>query len=312
MTQSQGVCGRNFIRQSRGMERPDHPSPPFTDRLVPVSAGPAVQLFTTQVPGPADRTLLVIHGGPDWDHSYLRQPLARLSPGHRVIWADLRGCGRSTQGLDDGQYNPDAATADLIALLGALGIARADVLGFSYGGMIAARLALAAPGRVRRLIVASASLLPVPPDAFAGWREREERQAAEAAVWSDPSLSGPDLARAAAIAGAPANVWRAEALPGYLQVLAGVRFAAEWLRPYQAGTLPPARPDHAVERLAALGLPVLLLQGRQDMGFPATLTAEAAGLIPDARAVILDEAGHMAHVDQPEAWLAAVADFLTG
>jgi pimeloyl-ACP methyl ester carboxylesterase len=169
-----------------------------------------VQLFTTQVPGPADRTLLAIHG-----------------------WADLRGCGRSTQGLDDGQYNPAAATADLIALLDALGIARADALGFSYGGMIAARLALAAPGRVRRLIVASTSLLPVPPDAFAGWREREERQAAEAVVWSEPSLSGPDLARAAAIAGAPANVWRAEALPGYLQVLAGVRFAAEWLRPYR-------------------------------------------------------------------------------
>jgi pimeloyl-ACP methyl ester carboxylesterase len=48
------------------------------------------------------------------------------------------------------------------------------------------------------------------------------------------------------------------------------------------------------------------------MGFPAALTAESAELIPDARAVILDEAGHMAHVDQPEAWLAAIADFLAG
>lgn len=284
----------------------------FAERLVRVSADPAVELFTAQVPGPADRALLVIHGGPDWDHSYLRQPLARLSPGHRVIWADLRGCGRSTQGLADDQYNPAAATADLIALLDALGIAAADVLGFSYGGMIAARLALAAPGRVRRLIVASASLLPVPPDAFAGWRERDERQAAEIAVWSDPARSGPDLARAAAVAGAPANVWRADALPGYLEVLAGVRFSAEWLRPYRAGTLPPARPDRAVERLAALGLPVLLLQGRQDMGFPAALVTEAAGHIPSARAVILEEAGHMAHIDQPAAWLAAVTEFLTG
>ncbi|HEY1915107.1 MAG TPA: alpha/beta hydrolase [Streptosporangiaceae bacterium] len=110
-------------------------------------------------------------------------------------------------------------------------------------------------------------------------------------------MPAPDLGRAAAVAGAPANVWRAEALPGYLEVLAGVRFGAQWLRPYQAGTLPPARPDHAVGRLAALGLPVLLLQGRQDMGFPAALTTEAAGHIPSARAVILDEAGHMAHVD---------------
>jgi pimeloyl-ACP methyl ester carboxylesterase len=160
--------------------------------------------------------------------------------------------------------------------------------------------------------VASASLQPVPPDAFDGWRERAERQAAEAAVWSDPSLPETGLARAAAVAGAPGNVWRLEAIPGYLEVLAGVRFGAEWLRPYRAGTLPPARPDDAVARLAALGLPVLLLQGRQDMGFPAALTAEAAGLIPSARAVILEEAGHMAHIDQPEAWLAAVAGFLGG
>lgn len=160
--------------------------------------------------------------------------------------------------------------------------------------------------------MASASLLPVPPDAFDGWRERAERQAAEAAVWSDPSLPETGLARAAAVAGAPGNVWRLEAIPGYLEMLAGVRFGAEWLRPYRAGTLPPARPDDAVARLAALGLPVLLLQGRQDMGFPASLTAEAAGMIPSARAVILEEAGHMAHIDQPEAWLAAVAGFLGG
>ena len=103
----------------------------------------------------------------------------------------------------------------------------ADVLGFSYGGLIAQRLALAAPRRIRRLVIASSSILPVPPGAFDGWPERTRRRAAAAAVWSDPawsdpSRSGPELTRAAAVASAPADVWRPQARPGYLDRLAGV------------------------------------------------------------------------------------------
>jgi pimeloyl-ACP methyl ester carboxylesterase len=156
----------------------------------------------------------------------------------------------------------------------------------------------------------------VPPDAFDGWPERTRRRAAAAAVWSDPvwsdpSRSGPELTRAAAVASAPADVWRPQALPGYLDRLAGVRFTAEWLRPFRAGTLPDARPPDAARRLAALGLPILLLHGRQDMTFPARLAEDAAGLIPSARAAVIEAAGHMTHVDQPRAWLEALQDFLS-
>ncbi|MEV0631603.1 alpha/beta fold hydrolase [Nonomuraea wenchangensis] len=111
-----------------------------------------------------------------------------------------------------------------------------DVLGVSYGGLIAQRLAAAAPERVRRLM---------PPDAFDGWTERAERLAAEAAVWADPTLSGPELTRAAAVASAGANVWRPEALADHLDRLTRIHFTAEWLRPLRAGILPAARPEDA-------------------------------------------------------------------
>ncbi|MEV4177925.1 alpha/beta hydrolase [Nonomuraea sp. NPDC049709] len=291
------------------------------EEFVRVSGDPVVELFTARTgEGPGRGSLLVIHGGPDWDHTYLREPLVRLADRHDVIFPDLRGCGGSTRGLSDDQYTPAAATGDLVAVLDALGLDRTDVLGFSYGGLLAQRLAVAAPGRVRRLVIASSSVLPVPADAFEGWPERDRRVAAEASVWagatpsgpapSGSGLSGAELTRAAAFAGAEANVWREEALDDYRERLSRVRFSADWQRPWRNGTLPAARPDGAAERLARLGVPILLLHGRQDMTFPASLAEEAAELIPSARAEVLDEAGHMAHVDQPVRWLEAVSGFL--
>jgi pimeloyl-ACP methyl ester carboxylesterase len=282
----------------------------WAEGRVVVSADPVVRLFVAQAGGRSGRAVLVIHGGPDWDHSYLREPLDRLAGRCRLILPDLRGCGRSARGLGDDQYTPAAAAGDLAVLLDVLGVARADVLGFSYGGLLAQRLALAAPGRVRSLIIASSSIAPVAPGAFAGWAERDRRVAAEAAAWSDPGLSGPGRTRAAAIAGAPANVWRPDALPGYLARLARIRFSAEWARPWRAGTLPPAYCDDAAGRLASLGIPILLLHGRHDMTVPAALAQQAAALIPAAHAVILEDAGHMAHIDQPGPWIDAVSQFL--
>jgi len=282
----------------------------FTEIVVTVSAEPHVELFVAQSPGPSEGALLVIHGGPDWDHTYLREPLAQLGDRHRLIMPDIRGCGRSTAGLPGGQYTPDAVVADLIALLDALGLGVADVLGFSYGGLLAQRLARAVPGRIRRLIIASSSIYPVPADAYEGWAERDTRMAAVGKVWSDPALSAAQLVRAAAVAQAPADVWRADKLDGYLHRLAKVRFGSEWLGPWRTGTLPSALPADSERGLADLGIPVLLLHGAQDMTFPARLAARAAAKLPNARAVILEYAGHMAHVDQPSRWVDALAAFL--
>jgi pimeloyl-ACP methyl ester carboxylesterase len=228
----------------------------FEESMVRVGVEPTVELFVAATAGPAERTLLVVHGGPDWDHSYLREPLGELAGSHRVLLPDLRGCGRSTGGLPEHEYDWDAVVRDLLALLAAQHVETADVLGFSTGGRIAERLALAAPHRVRRLVVASSSMLPVPAYAFAGWAERDRRQAEGARLGPDPTgLTGPDLVRAWAFAAAPESVWRRDALPEYLRRLDGVRFSAEWLPGWQSGRLPNALPHAAVTRLARLAIP---------------------------------------------------------
>lgn len=281
----------------------------LTERVVAVSADPVVELFIACSPGPADRSLLVIHGGPDWDHTYLREPLIRLAGRHRLLLPDLRGCGRSTKGLGAERYTPDAVIGDLIALLDALGIEQVAVLGFSYGGLLAQRLVLAAPERVRALIIASSSVVPVPSQP-AGDRSRRQMPGTKATVWSDPSACGPELTRAAAIAAARANIWRPQSLRDYIRRLDAVQFSAEWLRAQRTGNLPSARPYGALERLADLEIPILLLHGRHDTIFPASLVEPTRAAIPSAQAVILEAAGHMAHIDQPCEWLTAISRFL--
>lgn len=279
----------------------------FAARLVEVR--PGITLFTASTEGPPDRSLLVIHGGPDWDHSYLREPLSGLS-GHRVVMPDLRGCGQSTSGLADDQYTPDAVVDDLVKLLDVLDLSQVSVLGFSYGGLIAQRLAVTIPDRVRRLVIASSSVLPFDDTAFGEWPERQRRRAAEAAVWADSSLLGADLTRMVAIASAPANIWREDALPDYLRRLHQVRFTAEWMRPWLTGCLPSPRIDEPIEHLGPTDIPIMLLHGRQDMIFPAAVVEQAAAMLPNAEHVILDQAGHMTHVDQPRQWLDAVTGFI--
>ncbi|WP_051451691.1 alpha/beta fold hydrolase [Actinospica robiniae] len=280
------------------------------EELIPVCSDPRVDLFTARSAGPAERALLVVHGGPDWDHSYLREPLTDLAEAHRLVFVDLRGCGRSTTGLPAHEYNADAVVRDLVTLLDALGISETDVLGFSTGGLFAQRLAVTAPQRIRRLIVASSSIPPVPPDAYGDWPEAVAVRRGVSRHRDQNPEPTPELVRADAIAGIPANVWRDEVRAEYRRRLDAVRFTADWCRSTPPGRYPAIRPERSLERLAKVGLPILLLHGRQDMTFPAFLAEQTADQMPEARAVVLDQAGHMAHIDQPEAWRRAVAEFL--
>lgn len=279
-------------------------------RGVTIASEPPVTLHTVTLPGESATPLLVVHGGPGWDHSYLRDPLDELSPERAVVYPDLRGSGRSAPGLPDARCLPEAMAADLPLLLDALSLRRVDVLGFSYGGLIAQRVALAAPERVRSLILAGTSVLPVPPDAFAGCAERDRRTAAADALWRDRALDTADGIRRRALAQATADVWHQDLLPAYRRRLGRVRFTAVGLESLRAGTFPSGRPDDAAARLRAAGLPILLLHGRHDMGFPVDLVARSHRELPGSTFVELPDAAHMAHVDQPERWLGAVRAFL--
>jgi pimeloyl-ACP methyl ester carboxylesterase len=267
-----------------------------------------VELFVARRLPAGPDTLLVIHGGPDWDHTYLRAPVAQLR-NRQLLLPDLRGCGRSTGGLADDAYTPDLAVADLIALLDTLDVRSCSVLGFSYGGLLAQQLAVKCPDRVERLIIASSSILTRDHEAVtrlsAGMRSGTEER-----IWLDPALTDEAKVRAAAVAAADVDVCSADARADYLDRVNEIRFTADWARPWRAGVLPPAGLENAIKALGKTRIPVRLLHGQSDLRFPVSHALDAADRLPNARAVVIDRAAHMAHVDQPGPWLAAVQTFL--
>jgi pimeloyl-ACP methyl ester carboxylesterase len=101
----------------------------------------------------AGEPLLLIHGWPQHWYEW-RGVIQRLAGERRLIAPDLRGFGWSD--APPGPIDPDVFVKDMIALLDALGIERADVAGHDWGGFTAMLLAARHPDRVRRVVALSA------------------------------------------------------------------------------------------------------------------------------------------------------------
>ncbi|MEU6476834.1 alpha/beta fold hydrolase [Streptomyces sp. NPDC047017] len=98
--------------------------------------------------------LLHCRGADGGDWTAIAHRLATGPHPRRVYAPDLRGHGGSSRfGDRPGAYRHEALRDDVRAFLGALGIARADVVGHSLGGTVACLLAQQAPGLVRRLVL---------------------------------------------------------------------------------------------------------------------------------------------------------------
>lgn len=114
--------------------------------------------------------VLLLHGWPQDSFSW-RKVMPRLADRHRVVAPDLRGFGRS--GAPGSGYDGITFGADALALLDALEIERAHVIGHDWGGFAAFGLGIAAPQRVASMVVLNTIppwLQPSPRLALELWR----------------------------------------------------------------------------------------------------------------------------------------------
>jgi pimeloyl-ACP methyl ester carboxylesterase len=254
--------------------------------------------------GPRDApAVLLIHGFGAWTFTWRNQARALLAAGYRVVAVDQPGYGASDRPAAP-LYSTWQQAAAHIAVLDALGIRRAHVVGHSFGGRVALQLAIAWPQRV-------AALVGICPEAFATDRPAIARIAAlpligyALAFWSLTPALAPVGLRALSANGAP---WLTpEVAAGYTAPLAvkGTTAAQVWqARSPKDGPLPVPR------NLAAVRQPALLVWGARDRVFPASDGQRLLGILPDARLHIVPEAGHLPHEDAADDVSAAILAFL--
>lgn len=249
--------------------------------------------------GPA---LLLLHGFTGSAETW-RPFLPALAARRRVIAPELIGHGRTAAPADAARYRMDECVADLLALLDRLGVEEFAVLGYSMGGRVALHLALAAPERVRALILESASPGITDP-AERAERARSDEALAELieregiAAFVERWESQPLFATQRSLPAEVRERLRAERLG---QRPVGL---ANSLRGMGTGAMEPAW-----DRLGELGMPALVLAGELDAKYVAIARA-MEGRLPQARVAIVSGAGHAVHLEQPARFLELVTTFL--
>ncbi len=221
--------------------------------------------------------------------------------GFRVARYDTRGWGRST--TDDVDFSN---RADLVAVLDALGIGRAALVGNSRGGQIAFDTAIEFPDRVVAVAGVGAGLggfegHPTPAE-IALFEEMNRLESAEpkdpeAIIAFDTRLwvDGP---------GQPAG-------RGAAWIAAQVREAGLLLaRPDHAFGRPIVLEPPAAARLADLRCPVLAVAGALDVSDVAETARHLEANAPNARAVLLPDVAHMVGMERPAELAGLITDFL--
>lgn len=248
-----------------------------------------------QAPG---RTLVLLHGFPL--NADMWEPQRRALPsGWRLIAPHFRGFGDSASIPDttpEEQQSMDDYAADVDALLEMRRVDGAVIGGLSMGGYAAFALLRRAPGRFRGLILADTRPQPDADDARTGRMKMIEltRRDGPRAIVEDmlPRLIGPGNRR-------PDLEHRVRSM-AEANTTAGLSGALVRMM---------RRPD-STSLLGTIACPTLVIVGSDDVLTPPQVAREMQRQIPKAGLAIIEGAGHLPNLEQPEAFNAAVSGFL--
>ena len=263
--------------------------------------------------------LVTLHGGPGGTHDYL-EPYSRLAAeGRAVIFYDQLGAGRSTHLRDKGAdfWTVELFLAELDNLLRHLGIEKGyHLLGQSWGGMLGAEHGVRRPAGLRSLVISDS------PASMVLWVQEADRLREalppevqqtllrhEAAGTTD----SPEYATAVRVF-YDRHLCRLDPWPDslnrsfqYMQEDPTVYHTMNG--PSEFHVIGSLKTWSIIDRLERIQAPVLLISGRHDEATPATVQPYA-DRIPDVRWRIFEESSHLPHLEESEACLKLVAEFL--
>ncbi|GIX47514.1 MAG: alpha/beta hydrolase [Candidatus Tectimicrobiota bacterium] len=227
--------------------------------------------------------LLLTHGFAACTRMWQEQ-VAAFQHAYRLILWDLRGHGQSDSPEDQALYSHEHAVEDMRALLDHLGVAQAVLAGHSLGGFLSLAFHLRYPERVRALILQGCGPGYRNPEARAAWNARVEERARALETQGLAAVGG----------GSEVRFCQHRSAAGLARAARGI------LRQVDA---------QVIDSLPRIAVPTLILVGEGDTPFLQGCRYMATH-IPAATYVVLPQAGHGANVEQPEAFNAAVREFL--
>jgi 3-oxoadipate enol-lactonase len=244
-----------------------------------IGAGDPVVLLHA---GVADRTMWSEH----------LEPLS--AAGYRVVAPDLPGFGEAPAAtVEQGPW------ADVLETMDRVGLDRAALVGCSFGGAVALRVAVIAPERISALALISA---PAPGS---------EPSAQLRAVWDaeESALERGDIEAAVAVI---VSAWTLPGAPVELRE----RVAAMQRRALEVQLAAPPAPDaedpldEDPDALARLDVRTLAAAGLHDMPDFRDGAELLARTLPHARHAVIDGAGHLAPLETPDAFRGLLLEFL--
>lgn len=264
--------------------------------------------------------IIVLHGGPDFDHGYLLPDLDRLADTYRLIYYDQRGRGNSADGVRPEDVTLASDVDDLDEVRRDFQLESAALLGHSWGTVLALEYAIRNPARVSHLILMN----PAPASArdFASMRKGYLLK-----IGADMDRQREILASAAYKEGDPEAViarYRLHFKPAlkrlehYEQLMRAMSVAftsqgKEGIVKARAVEDRLMRDTWLLEgydllpKLRTLTVPTLVIYGDHDF-IPGDIATHIAAAIPNARLVTLRDCGHFAYMECP----AEVRDAFTG
>nr|WP_315807142.1 MULTISPECIES: alpha/beta hydrolase [unclassified Bradyrhizobium] len=293
---------------------------PYPVQLFPVvNDGEQLQMAYMDVAPaqPNGRTALLLHGR-NFPSSYWAPVIKTLTEaGYRVVVPDQIGFGKSSK--QSGDLHFDTLARNTMALLDHLGIAKTEVVAHSTGGMLAVRIARAYPDRVAHLVLTAPIGLEdyrffVPPVPTEKIIEAETKLTAEGyrkQLETNYALKLPP-----------------DQIAPYIEARFNIKGSADyprWLRAFVASYQMIYR-EPVVHEIPLVSQPTLFIMGADDhnapgrpyapealrakMGKNAELAVALAKLMPNARAEVIPNTGHLVFLEAREKYDALLLDFL--
>ena len=262
--------------------------------------------------------IILIHGGPDFDHLYLLPDMDRLSDSYRLIYYDQRGRGKSAPETQPEDVSIQSDIEDLESLRQFFQLDSVAILGHSWGGLLAMEYATRHPERVSHMILMNTA--PVSHEDLLVLRQDIRKRLAihEKALNAFQSSAeyeagDPDTVAAYYRLRFSTTINRPEHLDRLMESMR-LSFTEEVILRSRAIE------DHLYDetwrrteydlfpKLQHLRIPTLVIHGDNDW-IPVACVMHIAQTIPGARFILLKNCGHTAYIESPDEVRKEIADF---